>query len=135
MFTAETIGETLAVILGTLKALDSASSCVQREDFQALCPTDPNCPRCLSKTIAVSTLKGPTIAAVLVKDLVQRLPHRVLEDGVSPNAYRTNFYGNFPFSTLNRQLFKDRQGLRLLTIINSQKYFRHSNIKYKIAYF
>ena len=110
MFTAETIGETLAVILGTVKALDSSTSCPQREDFQVLCSTDPDCPRCMSKTIAVSTLKGPTIAAVVVKDLVQRLPHRVLDDGVSPNAYRTNFYGNFPFATLNRQIFKDRQG-------------------------
>ena len=64
----------------------------------------------MSNTIAVSTLKGPTIAAVVIKDLVRRLPHRVLDDGVSPNAYRTNFYGNFPFATLNRQVFKDRQG-------------------------
>ena len=64
----------------------------------------------MSNTIAVSTLKGPTIAAVVIKDLVRRLPHRVLDDGVSPNAYRTNFYGNFPFATLNRQVFRDRQG-------------------------
>jgi hypothetical protein len=110
MFTAETIGETVAVILGTIKALDSATSCQQREDFQMLCPTDSDCPRCLSKSIAVLTLKGPTIAAVLVQDLIRRLPHMTLDDGVCPNAYRTNFYGNFPFSTLNRKDFKDRGG-------------------------
>ena len=100
----------MAVILGTLKALDSATCCAQRENFQSLCPTDLDCPRCSSKTIAVSTLKGPTIAAVVVKDLIQHLPHKTLEDGVTPNAYRTSFYGNFPFATLNRNLFKDRQG-------------------------
>ena len=109
LFTVELIGETLATILGTIKALDSATSCQQREDFQMLC-NDPDCPRCNSKSIAVSTLKGPTIAAVLVKDLIRRLPHVTLDDGVCPNAYRTSFYGNFPFSTLNRRDFKDRGG-------------------------
>ena len=96
MFTCETIGETLAVILGTIKALDSGSSCQQREDFQMLCPTDKDCPRCFSKSIAVSTLKGPTIAAVLVQDLIRRLPHLTLDDGVCPNAYRTSFMAIFP---------------------------------------
>ena len=75
-----------------------------------LCPTDKDCPRCFSKSIAVSTLKGPTIAAVLIQDLIRRLPHMTLDDGVCPNAYRTSFYGNFPFATLNRKDFKDRGG-------------------------
>ena len=115
LFTCELIGETLAVILGTIKSLDSSTSCQQREDFQMLC-NDPDCPRCNSKVIAVSTLKGPTIAAVLVKDLIRRLPHVTLDDGVCPNAYRTNFYGNFPFATLNRRDFKDRGGNFLISI-------------------
>ena len=110
MFAAELTGEALTVITGTVKALDSSSSCPQVEDFQVLCPTDADCPRCTTKTLAVSTLKGPTIVAVAIKDLIQRLPHATLDDGVCPNAYRTSYYGNFPFSTLNRRVFRDRNG-------------------------
>ena len=132
LFTAETIGETLAVIMGTLRALDSATSCAQREDFQVLCPTDPDCPRCSSKALAVSTLKGPTIVAVIIKDLVQRLPHKTLDDGVNPNAYRTNFYGNFPFSTLNRNIFRDRNGKYHITHIMMTHDLRHPLLEYRI---
>ena len=108
-FTAETIGETLAIILGTVKALDSASSCVQRDDFQTCCE-DRDCPRCNMKTLAVSTMKGTTAIAVTIKDLADRLPHCTLDDGVTPAAYRESYYGNFPFTTLDRREFKDRRG-------------------------
>ena len=109
MFTAEVVGEALAITLGTAKSLDSASSCVQRGDFQASC-SDPGCPRCNHKSLSVSTLKGTTAIALTIKDLVSRLPHVTLDDGVSPMDYREHYYGNFPSTTLDRRNFKDRQG-------------------------
>ena len=66
-------------------------------------------------------MKGTTAIAVVIKDLVSRLPHIELDDGVSPMDYRENYYGNFPFTTLNRKEFKERRGklcsLRSLLIL------------------
>ena len=104
------IVEVPQVILGTVKTLDSATFCHQRGDFQMTCD-DTGCPRCDTKTLSVSTLKGPTILVIMAQDLIGRLPHAALpDDGVSPADYRINFYGNFPFSTLNRSDFRDRRG-------------------------
>ena len=103
------IGEVPQVMLGTVKTLDSATFCHDRDDFQMTCD-DPGCPRCDGKTLAVSTLKGPTILVLLAQDLIGRLPHAALPDGVTPVDYRMNFYGCFPFSTLNRSDFRDRRG-------------------------
>ena len=104
---AETIGEPLAIVYGVVRDLDASTSCDQRGDSQVSCQ-DSNCPRCTALQLAVHSLKGSTGVAVLIKDLMQKLPHRVLDDGVVPLTYRTQYYGNFPFTTLDRQAFRDR---------------------------
>ena len=127
LFAAEIIGESLTIIHGEVKTLDSASFCIQRDDFQVSCE-DPGCPRCNSKTLAVPCLKGTTIVALVAKDLIARLPHVALdEDGIQPQTYREKFYGNFPFSTLNRRDFRDRRGIHnfnlaviMLTIVKKK---------------
>ena len=107
LFTAESVGEPLAIVYGVVRDMDSSTSCDQRGEFQTSCQ-DLDCPRCVAQQLAVQSLKGTTAVAVLVKDVMQKLPHRVLDDGVVPLTYRAQLYGNFPFTTLDRQHFHDR---------------------------
>ena len=104
---AEAVGEPLAIVYGLVRDLDASTSCDQRGDSQTSC-SDMGCPRCTSHQLDVHSLKGSTIVAVVVKDLVQKLPHRALDDDVRPATYRVQYYGNFPFTTLDRQAFRDR---------------------------
>ena len=103
---AEAIGEPLAVLYGLVRDMDASTSCDQRGDSQITC-ADRDCPRCTAHQLAVQSLKGCSIVAVIVKDLVQKLPHLTLADDVSPAIYRSQFHGNFPFPTLDRQAFRD----------------------------
>ena len=109
MFVADIVCEPVPVIVGTIKTLDSATICLARDDFQTACD-DPGCPRCNGKTLSIATLRGPTACVSIMQDVLGRLPHATLDDGVTPTDYRMNYYGNFPFSTLNRRDFKDRRG-------------------------
>ena len=90
--------------------MDSSTSCDQRGDSQTCCQ-DLDCPRCTGNHMAVSTLRGPTIAGLIAKDAINRLPHITLDDDVAPLTYRSQFFGNFPFSTLDRRAFRDRDGI------------------------
>ena len=110
LFGAELIAEAIPILLGTVKGLDSATMCHDRDDFQMTCD-DPGCPRCNAKVLSVSTLKGPTVCVLLMQDVVGRLPHGALDDDVTPLDYRLNYYGNFPFTTLNRRDFRERRGI------------------------
>ena len=101
------MGESLAVLYGVVRDMDASTSCDQRGDGQVSC-RDPGCPRCSALQMAVQSLTGPSIVSVVIKDVVQRLPHRVLDDGVTPLDYRSQYFGNFPFSTLDRAYFRDR---------------------------
>ena len=109
LFTAEMVCEPLPVILGTVLALDSATNCLESEDFQRSCE-DLDCPRCNGGVLSISTLKGTTACAVIMQDLVDRAPHATQDDGVAPMDYRCNYFGNFPFTTLDQKVFKDRLG-------------------------
>ena len=109
VFVADVICEALPVIVGTVKTLDSATICLDRDDFQTACD-DAGCPRCNGNTLSIATLRGPTAGAVIMQDLLGRLPHATLDDGVTPANYRMNYFGNFPFTTLNRRDFRERRG-------------------------